>query len=80
MTLDNIKTTALRVLVTFVGAFAMALPLAAADWNVSVLEKAAVAGLVAAAELIQSVVTAVLTGQPQITPAGRTAAKTRANG
>lgn len=69
MTAANLQAIAKRVVAAFGIAFLTAVLSANADWNVSVLEKAAVAGVVAAATLLQSVLTAWYSGQPQITGA-----------
>lgn len=70
----NLKTIAWRVLGAFVLAFLAALPAGFVGFDESVLKKAAFAGLFAAAALVQSVLTNIFTGQPQITATGRSGA------
>lgn len=66
MTEANILSIVKRVVVTFAVAFLGAVLAANAGWGVSVLEKAGVAGLFAAATLLQSILTTWLSGAPQL--------------
>lgn len=80
MTKATLVAIGKRVVAAFAISFLTAILSANADWNVSVLEKAAVAGVVAAATLLQSVLTTWYSGQPQLEGSVSRAKAKRANG